>query len=281
MTTAALVTGAASGIGRATARALAEAGHPTFGLVRSVEQAEALSEEAMITPLLGDVTDDEAVEAAVAAVGEPVGLLVNSAGIVGGGPIEHTPISAYQQVLDVNFLGALRLARAVLPGMRSLGRGTIVNVSSMAATLRISPLGPYVASKVALGAVSEVLAQEVAPAGIRVCVVEPGFVDTPIHDRGMLGYTSHSDQKHLTKRLGLLMRRALDDVSPTTAEDVALAIVGLIGTADPPSRSIVGRDAAILDRLRARHAAHWTDTWASQDDQVWKGAFDEFLAPWD
>lgn len=278
---AALVTGAASGIGQATARALAEAGHPTFGLVRSVVQADELAKEGSITPLLGDVTDDEAVQAAVAAVGEPVGVLVNCAGIVGGGPIEHTPISAYEQVLDVNLLGALRLARAVLPGMRSLGCGTIVNVSSLAATLRISPLGPYVASKVALGAVSEVLAQEVAPAGIRVCVVEPGFVDTPIHDRGMLGYTSHADQKHLTKRLGLLMRRALDDAAPTTAEDVALAIVDLVGRADPPPRSIIGRDAVILDRLRTRHEAHWRDTWASQDDQVWKGAFDEFLAAWD
>lgn len=157
----------------------------------------------------------------------------------------------------------------------------MVNVSSLAATLRSAPLGPYVASKVALCALSEVLAQEVAALGIRVGVVQPGFVTTSIHERGMVGHSSHPEYKHLTKRLGRLMDRSLRDERPTLADGRRRYIVTFVEPADPARRITVGRDAAILDHLRSRHDADWSERWAASDDHTWKEAFVEYLGPWD
>jgi len=130
-----------------------------------------------------DVTDDSSVRRAVDAVLQQEGtvdVLINNAGIGVLGPIEESPDDDIRRVFETNVFGAVRTIRAVLPTMREKGKGTIVNVTSTAGRLASHCMGIYSASKHALEAISESLASEVYPWGIRVRVIEPGFVVTPI-----------------------------------------------------------------------------------------------------
>lgn len=139
---------------------------------------EALREEAAAagwdvqTPAL-DVTNDDQVAQVVRDAG-PLDVLVNNAGYFCVGPVEETTPAELQAQLDTNVLGALRLCRAVLPGFRAAGRGRIINVSSLAALAVVPMLGPYHASKMALQGLTEALAFEVAPFGVRVSAILPG-----------------------------------------------------------------------------------------------------------
>ena len=125
--------------------------------------------------------DDDSVQQAVRRIEAelgPVEVLVNNAGIEGTGSVEEMPVSVFRDVMETNCFGAIRCIQAVLPGMRARRSGCIANVTSISGKLASSPMGAYAASNFALEAVSECLAQEVKPFGIRVCVVEPGIIDT-------------------------------------------------------------------------------------------------------
>lgn len=104
--------------------------------------------------------------------------LVNNAGVERFGAVEETPLTEFRRCMETNYFGALRCIQAVAPGMRSRGHGTIVNVSSVAGKISVAPMAPYAASKSALEAMSEVLAQEMKAFGVRVAIVEPGIIDT-------------------------------------------------------------------------------------------------------
>lgn len=181
-----LVTGASTGIGRATARALADAGFACIGTVRSAEDAEAVREEGIL-PLRLDVTDREAVEGLADAVeelleGRPLYGLVNNAGIAPEGPLELQPAEEFRRVFEVNLLGAAAVTRSLLPLLRE-ARGRVVNVSSVSALVPPPFLGAYAASKAGLEALSDSLRREVGPLGVDVSVVQPGTVRTPIWDK--------------------------------------------------------------------------------------------------
>ena len=118
--------------------------------------------------------------AKVVAEHGPIDVLVNNAGIPGGGVVEETTIDRFRQVMETNFFGALRCAKAVIPSMRERRHGTIVNVTSVAGRVARPSHSSYAASKWALEAVSESLAQELRPFDVRVVIVEPGVIATPI-----------------------------------------------------------------------------------------------------
>jgi NAD(P)-dependent dehydrogenase (short-subunit alcohol dehydrogenase family) len=176
MSIVSVVTGANSGIGRATAIHLAGQGHTVYGTVRDPDRAAKLrtmSAEAGVEVRLVslDVADDDSVQEGFAQILDDAGhvdVLVNNAGVGGNAVAEECPASLYLDILNVNVGGAVRCCQAVLPDMRARGQGAIVNITSVAG--RIAPLGqsPYVTSKWALEGFSEALAIELAPFGIRV-----------------------------------------------------------------------------------------------------------------
>ena len=173
-----LVTGASSGIGRATARLLACSGRRVFGTGRNPERVDPIDD---VTLVRLDVDEDASVEACVGEVLDEAGridLLVNNAGYTLTGPAEATTVEQAKAQFETNVFGAMRTTNAVLPGMRERGRGGIVFVSSIAGFVGVPFLGVYSASKFALEGYAEALFHEVAPFGIDVSVVEPGFVRT-------------------------------------------------------------------------------------------------------
>jgi NAD(P)-dependent dehydrogenase (short-subunit alcohol dehydrogenase family) len=187
--TISVVTGANSGIGRATAIHLAQQGHVVYGTVRSLDKAgklQAMSAEAGVEINLVelDVADDESVHAGFAEIlaqtDGVVDVLVNNAGVGGNAVAEECPTSTYLDVMNVNLCGAVRCLQQVLPGMRSRHSGAIANITSIAGRIAVMAQSPYVASKWAFEGLSEGLAQELAPFGIRVAIIEPGVTKSAI-----------------------------------------------------------------------------------------------------
>lgn len=179
-TRVALVTGASSGIGEATARELAAAGLTVYAAARRVERMQPLTEVG-IRPLALDVTDDASMEAAVERIVAEQGridVLVNNAGYGSYGAIEDVPMEEARAQVEVNVFGAARLIQLVLPHMRAQRSGTIVNVTSMGGKISTPLGGWYHATKFALEALSDCLRMEVAPFGIDVVVIEPGGIRT-------------------------------------------------------------------------------------------------------
>ncbi|MDP9370668.1 MAG: SDR family oxidoreductase [Chloroflexota bacterium] len=184
---AALVTGASSGLGRATAIALAQAGADVALLARSEDDlrqvaqeiAETTGRRALSLPL--DLADEEALLAAADAAATAFGrvdVLVNAAGTDVPGPVEELAIPDWDRVLAVNLRAPFALAKAVFPHMRRTGRGTIVNVSSVAGKRGWANASAYCASKFGLTGLTQALAAEGKPHGIRACVLYPGGMAT-------------------------------------------------------------------------------------------------------
>ena len=187
--TISVVTGANSGIGRATAIHLAQQGHAVYGTVRSVDKAgklKSMSADAGVEVNLVelDVANDESVRAGFARILEEtngvVDVLVNNAGVAGNAVAEECQTSTYLDIINVNLCGAVRCLHQVLPGMRSRHSGAIVNITSIAGRIAALAQSPYVASKWAFEGLSEGLAQELAPFGIRVAIIEPGVTKSAI-----------------------------------------------------------------------------------------------------
>ena len=182
----ALVTGASSGIGRATSLELAERGHRVFAAARRARELDELARSAQgIEALPLDVTDGSSVQAAAARVeeltaGHGLDVLVNAAGYALGGPVETLSSEAVQHQFQTNVFGLLDVTRAFLPRMRERRSGRIINVSSVVGRLVFPGTGVYSATKFAVEALSDALRMELAPFGVSVVLVEPGFVKTDI-----------------------------------------------------------------------------------------------------
>jgi NAD(P)-dependent dehydrogenase (short-subunit alcohol dehydrogenase family) len=184
-----VVTGASTGIGRASALALQEVGFHVFGSVRTDQDAEKLWNDSAgrVTPLKLDVTDADSIAAASKAVADAVGDaglagLVNNAGIAVAGPLELLPIAEFRKQFEVNVIGAVAVTQAMLPLLRH-ARGRLVNVSSVSGGLASPYLGAYAASKFALEALTDAWRMELRNFGIHVAAVEPGPIDTPIWEK--------------------------------------------------------------------------------------------------
>lgn len=187
-----VITGASTGIGRASALRLDREGWSVFAGVRKESDGEALKAEASerLRPVSLDVTDQASIAAAAKVVGEavsPGGLqgLVNNAGITVNGPLEYLPLDDLRRQLEVNVVGPIAVTQAFLPFLR-VATGRIVLMGSVAGRAPSVPLiGPYSASKKALEALGDSLRGELRPAGIHVALIEPGSIDTPIWDKGV------------------------------------------------------------------------------------------------
>jgi len=185
-----LVTGTSSGIGLATAIVLGRAGHTVYATMRNPDRAPQLremveKEKLPVSILTMDVDSDESVAETASAVRSQdfVSVLVNNAGTERVGAIEELSLEDFRATMETNYFGALRCIRAFLPDMRERRSGCIINVTSVAGRIACSPMAPYTASKFALEALSEVLGQETRAFNIRVVIIQPGIIDTPMARR--------------------------------------------------------------------------------------------------
>jgi NAD(P)-dependent dehydrogenase (short-subunit alcohol dehydrogenase family) len=181
---AVLITGCSTGIGRATAKRLAGAGHRVYASARRIESIRDLA-EAGCTPLSLDVCDEASIRAAVAAVEAKegaVGVLVNNAGYGSEGPFEEVPMEEVRRQFETNVFGLIRLTQLVLPGMRRQKWGRVLNLSSMGGRLTLPGGAFYHATKYAVEAMSDALRFEVRGFGIDVVIIEPGAIKTEFGD---------------------------------------------------------------------------------------------------
>jgi NAD(P)-dependent dehydrogenase (short-subunit alcohol dehydrogenase family) len=250
-----VITGASTGIGRATAERLDSLGHRVFAGVRSDAAGEELraAGSERLTPLRIDVTDAGSIAAAAEATEamESVGLdgLVNNAGIAVAAPMEFVPIDELRRQIEVNLVGQVAVTQAFLPQLRR-SRGRIVNISSIGGLVATAFFGPYNASKYGLEAVSDSLRQELRPWGIKVCVVEPGAMATPIWDKGVatadeLIAGASPAQLTLYEKQIEAMRGAAQEASKrgSPPEKVAEVIEKALTARRPKTRYLVGSDA--------------------------------------
>src|SRR3954449_341589 len=172
-----LITGCSTGIGRATAERLADDGWNVYATARKLEAIEDLGKKGCTLNEL-DVTDERSMETAVAEVEKdgPIGALINNAGYSQSGAIETIPMESVRRQFETNVFGLMRMCQLVLPGMRGAGSGRVVNLSSMGGKLTFPGGGAYHATKHAVEALSDALRFEVAGFGVRVVVIEPGFI---------------------------------------------------------------------------------------------------------
>jgi len=253
-----LVTGSSSGIGLATALHFGRLGDEVYAGVRNLSIATELAgaieaEKLAIRPITLDVDDPVSVTRAVGEVlvrSGQVDVLVNNAGIGGGGPIEDVPVDWVKSLFETNYLGAIRMIQAILPGMRERRSGAIVNVSSIAGRLAIAGHGHYSAVKHALEAISEALAQEVHAFGIRVAIVEPGVVVTPIFTKARRFADPGSPYAVHVHRLLLFYQMQMK--TPSQPADVARVIHEAVTAKEPRLRYLVGDDAERLVAGRQR-----------------------------
>ncbi|MBK1838651.1 SDR family oxidoreductase [Azospirillum sp. YIM B02556] len=262
----AIVTGASSGIGAATARELARLGFHVLAGVRRNQDADAMREPG-IEPVMLDITDPNHIQTLADRVyGDPRGravrALVNNAGIPVNVPVEVYPLDAWRRLFEVNLFGHVAMTQALLPALvRSKGR--VVNISSVGGKVAMATYGPYAGTKFALEAVSDALRREIAPSGVRVIVVEPGGVRTDMLGRAStiareLAATMTPEQGR--RYDGLMHAVAAQTASAIewsqTAEAVAEVIAKAVMARSPRTRYTVGRDAALVTFL-ARVLPDW------------------------
>lgn len=191
--TSVLITGTSKGIGYDAALQLARAGYDVIATMRNPDgsdlgaSAEAASLPVTIRQL--DVDDDLSVAEVFSEFGD-VDILVNNAGILSCEAIEDESLQKFRAVMETNFFGAVKCCKAVVPAMRKRGSGCIINITSVAGLAAFAPDAAYSASKFALEAFTEILAQEVNAFGVRVALVEPGIITTPMTTTALPAYRS-------------------------------------------------------------------------------------------
>jgi len=268
-----LITGTSSGIGLETAIVLGRAGHTVYATMRNPERGAALRkvvemEELPISISQMDVDSDESVDAATSAIRAQAGsidVLVNNAGIERTGSIEGLAFDDFKAVMETNYFGPIRAIRAWLPDMRKRQSGCIINVTSVAGRIACSPLAPYSASKFALEALSEVLAQEVKPFGVRVAVVQPGIIDTAMARRIEDAPTDAAYPQ--VRRFGHMFEASLEQ--PTPPALVAETIREIIDSGTQKLRHPVGPDAEGFLGWRASMTDEDWVEWGALPDEAW------------
>ena len=249
-----LVTGCSSGLGRAIAETLA-AGNKVVVTARRQEATEAIAiahpERALSLSL--DVTDQASVDQAVSKAlnwAGSVDVLVNNAAYGLYGAVEEASDDEIFPLFDTNVLGLIRMVRAVLPGMRGRGAGTVINVGSVAGIVAGPGNGFYAASKFAVEALSEALQAELAPLGVRVVLIEPSGIRTDFHGRSYkraarrIGAYKGTAGRQIEANLSLDGRQAGDP------QRMAAVLLGLVDLKEPPFRIALG--ASSVDRIRAK-----------------------------
>ena len=264
-----LITGASTGIGEATALRLGKAGFRVFAGVRKPEDGERLRAAGVTVVQPFDVTKPEDIEAAVRTVeaaldGAPLRGIVNNAGIGIGGPLEALPLDDFRRTLEVNTTSQLAVTQAFLPLLRK-SKGRVVNMSSVGGRVAQPFAGPYIASKFALEAVTDVLRGELLGWGIDVIAIEPGTIATPIWEKSsreaedvLAKLTPEQRElygKRLAKMAKLLERQTKRGAPP---EKVAEAVEKALTASRPKTRYLLG-DAHVLVWLKRLLPMRWFD----------------------
>lgn len=269
------ITGASTGIGRATALWLAARGFRVFGSVRKAADGEALNaaggaSEHAIVPIVMDVTDVASIARAVREIegaldGAPLGALVNNAGVGAGGPLESIDDASMRWIFEVNVFGLHNVTRAFMPLLRR-GPGRVVHVGSVSGRVAMSFTGPYAASKFAVEALGEALRAEVARDGMRVSIIEPGAVQSEIWDKTLestervIADLPADQASHYAARLEerLEKMRTLS-VKAVPANQVAKAVEKALTARWPKLRYSVGPDAKMAILMKGLLPARvWT-----------------------
>jgi NAD(P)-dependent dehydrogenase (short-subunit alcohol dehydrogenase family) len=254
-----LVTGASSGIGRATARRLDAAGWKVFAGVRREEDAASLAAESSsrLETLMLDVLDEGAIAAAAERIAaEPGGLdgLVPNAGVAFAGPLETLPLHLFREQLELNLTAQLAVIQAVMPSIRK-ARGRIILMSSDGGRVALPYTGAYHASKYGIEALGDSLRQELAPWGIKVVLILPGAIDTQIWARGEVVADKFYEESPRTQELygtqtdryrEFIHEVAKDAIPP---DKVAAKVELALEKRRPKARYMVGLDAHVVARL--------------------------------
>ncbi len=277
----AVVTGANSGIGRAIAIHLATAGYEVYGTVRDMARATKLltmadAAGAKLNLTTMDVASDDSVRDGIAEVLARAGkidVLVNNAGVGGNAVLEECPVSLYEEVMNVNVYGAVRCCQAVLPQMRARRSGAIVNITSVAGRLAALAQSPYVASKWAFEGISEALAQELAPFGIRVVIVEPGVTKSAIFAKNIDAPNSTGAYDDHYRRL--FQFYAAGNAHATDPFEVARVIEHAITTDAPELRYACSWGGPeIAERRKSLPDNQWVDIMRATDDDDYNDRFE-------
>ena len=253
-----VVTGASTGIGRASALRLDREGFRVFAGVRRAEDGEALAKEASerLTPLRLDVTDAAAIEAAVGTVSDALGAgglggLFNNAGIPAGGPLEFLDLDDMRAAFEVNVFGVVAVGQAFLPLLRR-GRGRMLITGSMGGYLSNPLMGTYAATKFALEAIADAWRRELRPWGLEVVLIEPGSIETKIWEkanarsddlRAKLSGAAESLYGEMADRFQGFLNQTAGRAIP--AEKVADAVLHALTAPTPKTRYRVGLDAQL------------------------------------
>jgi NAD(P)-dependent dehydrogenase (short-subunit alcohol dehydrogenase family) len=243
-----MVTGCSTGFGLHTALAFARRGDRVFATMRDINKAADLlarceAAATTVEVIEVDVTGDESVrngvEAVLASAGR-IDVLVNNAGIGSRAAVETFPDAAVRAIFETNVFGVLRMLRAVLPAMRTQGSGAIVNVSSIAGLVGVPFNSMYSASKHALEAITEALASEVHPFGIRVTLVEPGYYRTNIGENVTAMTALSPSSPYFKEEQAALAGVAIAVDAGGDPQEVAAAIVDAATTDAPRLRVALG-----------------------------------------
>jgi NAD(P)-dependent dehydrogenase (short-subunit alcohol dehydrogenase family) len=246
-----LVTGASTGIGKATAVAFSAAGYEVYAAARSTDELVELLPKG-IKPITFDLTDDASIRKAAEKVGR-LDVLVNNAGYAMWGSLEETPLDDARRQFEVNLFGLARLTQLVLPAMRKQKSGRIINVGSIAGKFGMGLGSWYHASKYAVEGLSDSLALELKPFGIKVTVIEPGVIKTPLWDIGVSHIKESSGNgpyKAMAKKTSTSFSGMPTSRRASPPQKVARQIVKVAEKENPRLRYAVGSGAKPILYLR-------------------------------
>lgn len=262
------ITGCSTGFGRELARHILQLGYRAVITARDSRQVQELvlghEAQALVLPL--DVSVPEQVTAAVAAAQAHFGgidVLVNNAGVGYFGSLEESEEAEVRSMFEINVWGVAGMTRAVLPGMRERRRGTIVNMSSVGGLVAFPALSFYNASKFAVEALSESLAQEVAPLGLKVLLVEPGPFRTDWAGRSANEAPISLTDYDATAGARLRAMRGYSGQQPGDPARAATAIVQAVESSQPPLRLLLGKAALLAARGKLQALQGDFDRWES------------------
>jgi NAD(P)-dependent dehydrogenase (short-subunit alcohol dehydrogenase family) len=268
-----LITGCSTGIGREIARAALEAGHSVAVTARNVDAVadfvDQFGDRALALPL--DVTDRDQITSAVGSVEKTFGgidVLVNNAGYGYMAAVEEGEDAEVRKLFDTNYFGVVDTLKAVLPGMRARRSGHVINISSMTGLVANPPNAYYSSTKFALEALTEALAKEVGPLGIKVTAIEPGAFRTDWAARSMQeSSTPIGDYDDNVGARKTLIKQFADHL-PGDPRKVAEAVLMVAGLDEPPLRLLLGRDVLAAVREKIADLTASIDQWESVTKNV-------------
>jgi len=275
-----LITGSSTGLGRALAQAVLERGYHLVATARQPEQLKELSDRYpdRVTTIALDVTNaqsiQQAIEAALNAYNR-IDVLVNNAGYGTVGAIEEVNDGDIRRQFDTNLFGAINVTRAVLPTLREQRSGHILNISSANGISAFAGVGIYSATKFALEAISEALAQEVKPLGIKVTIIEPGSSRTNFSSRA-LSTLSHQINDYAQTSGKIVQRlQERDGKQPNDPAKAAAAMIQVVESDNPPLRLALGEDSVNLITQKLESMKAELEAWK---DVSMNTAFEEVKA---